>query len=449
MIKEKRAPLETAKKRPTLDTTKTKKPIPIDEFLSLDKRKKLPTKGFVAKGPARLNMFYPTSRKQIDGRLEKIEKKNDWGDFTYMGERLRVYDFETLVAINAIMMKRNSWNLTIKPADICKVLKTKPKKDQVDARRRSIIRLGSAVFRRYLLKGYRNSILGTILILLAEDVKDGTFTLCVHPFFYRELIDNNFTYIDIKFLRSLRGDTTKMAYVFYASQKMDHGLLMRTLLCSVCNLPDSTPDFTLRQKAKKVHNELVNKGFLAEYHIDNNDYITPRRAPKELTDTKKLSFYHVDKSKEPKDVKDPNSEITDYLIYLHTFLTVEKEYNIKEKSQFVQAAKKFRAAIERGDGEGVVAEVYNENNELQPAHIQYIQVFFEALRWKFKKNLDLSPGTWCSNRIWEEVWFPYLELSRPPEIGEESCSKTRPDEEVCYNEDEHGDGYDPSEEYPD
>ena len=447
-------PEPVKKKRPSLDTTLKNPLIPIDEFLSLDRRKKLPTKGFVPKGPARLNVFYPTSRRQIDGRLEKVEKDHSWGVFTYVGERLRVYDFETLIAINAIMMKRNTWNLNIRPEDVCKVLGTKPKKDQTEARRKSIFRLGSAVFHRYLPIGYRHSLLGTILILLAEDVKDGTFTLCVHPFFYRELINNNFTYIDIPLMRSLKGDTTKMAYVLYASQKKDHGLLLRTLLCSVCNLPDDTPNYTLTKKAKKVHDELVKKGFLLEYHIDNTDFVTPRRAPKKTPGRKSLSFFHDNKSQKPKEVKDSNPEITKWLIEFHTYLTIEKEYNDQEMGQFTQAAKKFKAAVERGDGKGIIPEVYDEDDELEPPYKEYIRTFFKGLRWKFKKSLDLGPGTWCSNKIWDSVWFPFLELNRPTEVDED-YHETHTHEEDAYiykpvedNSEENTD-WDPTEDNPD
>ncbi len=449
MRKEKRALLDTAKKRPALDTIK-KKPIPIEEFLSLDKHRKIPDQSFMPYGTTRLPVFYPISKKKIrEGFLEKVEKHNEsWGCFTYTGERLRAYDLETLIAINLIVMKRSTLNLIVGPGEICDILGTTINPDSVAARRRSIFRLGSAVFRRYLPKGYSHSLIGSILMMFVENTDDGRFALSIHPFFYRELLADNFAKIDVRLLMRLRGDVAKLAYVFYTGQKKDGYIKLRTLLCDICNLPDSTSRSVLRKKAKKVHEELVKKGFLSEYVI-RMDGVTPKRAPKKLAGAKSQSFFHVDKSKEPKDVKDPNSEITNYLIKLHDYLTVEKEYNTKEKSQFAQAAKKFKAAMERGDGEGVVAEVYNEAGELEPAHVQYIQVFFEALRWKFKKNLDLTPGTWCSNRIWESVWLPYIELSRPDEIDEESCSKTRPDEEVCYNEDEHGDGYDPSEEYPD
>ncbi len=333
-------------KRPTLDTALKNPLISIEEFLSLDKHKKIPEKSFVPYGTARLNVFYPISKKKIrEGHLEKLTKElEDWGCFTYTGERLRIYDLETLIAINLILLKRNTSNLHIGAEDVCKVLGTTINPDSIDARHKSIIRLGSAVFRRYLPKGYRHSILSTILILLAENIENGKFALSVHPFFYRELLNNNFVFIDVPLLMSLRGDVTKMVYVFYAAQKNDGYIKLRTLLCDICNLSSNTSNSVLRNRAKKIHNELVTKGFLAEYSIHMNG-VKPRRAPKKLTGTKSLSFFHDGRWQKPKEVKDANPEITEHLIEFHTYLTRPKEYNDQEKGQFVQAAKKFKSAV--------------------------------------------------------------------------------------------------------
>ncbi len=109
--------------------------------------------------------------------------------------------------------------------------------------------------------------------------------------------------------------------------------------------------------------------------------------------------------------------------------------------------------------------MYNEEAELAPPYKAYIETVFRALRWKFRHNLDLRPGTWCSNKIWDSVWLPFLDENRPVEIDEDTYEtyEHKKDEDsgkACpyesgdgYNESEddsrHKNDWDPTDEYPD
>lgn len=185
--------------------------------------------GFLAFAPmptdlCRVSPFFPMSRVEIANRpyIENLViTKSAWGQITYTGPKLSIYEEDALMAVlAAIDALHDKQGYTYKGPGL-PLLKLigyeKPNKDEYKRLYDSLKRMLGAVFEIDIksIKRKAENVLSTVEV----NNKTKDFVVTVNPYFYEMYLAGNVTLIDVIQRRKLKKATAKALYRFMQSHR--------------------------------------------------------------------------------------------------------------------------------------------------------------------------------------------------------------------------------------
>jgi len=239
---------------------------------------------FMPTSMTRTSPFFPMSRQQMKDRTpEKLTFPTAWGEVSFKGERLSVYDESILLNLLRLSsVKHQSAEFLTTQHEICRLMGVAPGKNPYNAIWNSIERMTETNIKLKIYSGTgRNRKLskemsGSIISFAGRDHKTGKLKVVLNPYFIETYAEGLLTNIDLKFRTSLSGDITKSLYRFFQSQRplYDQGKYTVSLLklCTAINLTGEP--FRLRSRIRAGLKELKKNGYFYRYQIDKNDLVS-------------------------------------------------------------------------------------------------------------------------------------------------------------------------------
>jgi len=247
---------------------------------------------FMPTSMTRTSPFFPMSRQQMKDRMpEKLTFPTAWGEVSFTGSRLSVYDESILLNLLFLSAKHQSVEFVTTQHEICKLMGVTPAKSTYDSIWNSIVRMRQTDVELKIFSGTgRNRKLskemgGAIISFSGTDHKTGKLKIVLNAYFIETYAEGLLTNIDIKFRASLSGDITKSLYRFFQSQrplyKTGKYSVSLLKLCTAINL--TNPETRrLRLRIRAGLKELKAKGYFYRYQIDKIDLVTVWQKQKQI-----------------------------------------------------------------------------------------------------------------------------------------------------------------------
>jgi len=241
------------------------------------------TLSFMPTSMTRTSPFFPMSRQQMKDRTpEKLTFPTAWGEVSFTGQRLSIYDESILLNLLFLTIKNQSAEFLTTQHEICRLMSVTPAKSTYESIWNSIDRMTETNIKLKIYSGVgrkrklSQEMTGNIISFAGRDHKTGKLKVVLNPYFIDTYAEGLLTNIDIKFRTSLSGDITKSLYRFFQSQRplYDQGKYTVSLLklCTAINLTGEP--FRLRSRIRAGLKELKTKGYFYRYQIDKNDLVT-------------------------------------------------------------------------------------------------------------------------------------------------------------------------------
>jgi len=248
---------------------------------------------FMPTSMTRTSPFFPMSRQQMKERTpETLTFPTAWGEVSFKGERLSVYDESILLNLLFLSVKNQSVEFLTTQHEICGLMGVNPCTNTYNAIWNSIVRMRQTDVELKIFSGTGNNrklskeMGGAIISFSGTDRKTGKLKIVLNAYFIETYAEGLLTNIDIKFRASLSGDITKSLYRFFQSQRPLYktGKYSVSLfkLCSAINL--TNPETRrLRSRIRAGLKELKAKGHFYQYQLDKNDQVTVWQKQKQIT----------------------------------------------------------------------------------------------------------------------------------------------------------------------
>jgi hypothetical protein len=250
------------------------------------------TLSFMPTSMTRTSPFFPMSRQQMKDRIpEKLTFPTAWGEVSFTGEKLAVYDESILLNLLFLSVKYQSVEIKTTQYEICGLMGTNPCTNTYNAIWRSIDRMVKTNIELKIFSGVgkkrklSQEMTGNIISFAGTDHKTGKLKIVLNPYFIETYAQGLLTNIDIKFRASLSGDITKSLYRFFQSQRplYEQGKYSLSLLklCAAINI-SNRETHRLRSRIRAGLKELKTKGYFYRYQIDKTDMVTVWQKQKQI-----------------------------------------------------------------------------------------------------------------------------------------------------------------------
>lgn len=250
----------------------------------------------------RCSPFFPLNQKQLSQRdyvNDLIITKSAWGEITYTGQRLSVYDEDVLLAILAVLNnKRLRQDAEIEGAptykyngSILPILKVmgydKPNSSHYNRVRQSLKRM-TATGIEIKINGKRRGksyvrITDNVNMISRykwdEDKKD--LLVIINPFFYENYLAGTCTYLDMSKRSKLRSPIAKSLMRFVESHREDEWAGHVLTLAATLNMDISHQELIeTRRRLRSAIQDLVKEGILVPGSNVKGDIVTLLRKPR-------------------------------------------------------------------------------------------------------------------------------------------------------------------------
>jgi hypothetical protein len=251
---------------------------------------------FMPTSMTRTSPFFPMSRQQMKKRTpgpdEILTFPSAWGEVSFKGQRLSVYDESILLNLLHLSDKYGSSKFLTTQYEICRLMGVKPGKGPYNAIWNSIDRMSETNIKLGTYSGTGKNrklvprMTGSIISFAGRDEKTDKLKIVLNDYFIQAYADGLFTNIDNKFRAALSGDITKSLYRFFQSQRPLYktGKYSVSLfkLCSAINLTNSETH-RLRSRIRAGLKELKTKGYFYRYQLDKIDMVTVWQKQKQIS----------------------------------------------------------------------------------------------------------------------------------------------------------------------
>ena len=237
----------------------------------------------------RLSPFFPMNVNQIGEQRPFLRNvvitSGGWGEMTYSGPKLSIYEEDCLIALLAMIDDKHQREEIIvedKPTykysgSVLPLLKllgyTRPGKDAYDHLISSLSLLMSSVIIMKLSggtskNGKKNDIryihMLNLLSSVKWDDKKKELQAVVNPYFYEMYYNKRVTLLNVQKRMEIRGLISKALYRFVQSHRKNIGLFVGNFLtlANAINMDTTQQKYKIRQLLKKAILELIKKNIL-------------------------------------------------------------------------------------------------------------------------------------------------------------------------------------------
>lgn len=224
-------------------------------------------------------IFFPLPRKNRKELQDKpvkivfeIGNGETWATVKYYGIKLSIDDQDILLAIIHIIREKGSPEIVVSFTDIQKAMNIKPNSYHNKRIDESLQRLSIASF----IIEYSGDFLWESPRILKATRNKRRLRITIEPEFYNQ-IKNYYTEFPLKFYQTLKGDLTKLLYIFLMSHKTPISYSSK-LLFKALNMNTYREKWRLINELKNAFKELVARGFLKEFVYDGKRDVFELRA---------------------------------------------------------------------------------------------------------------------------------------------------------------------------
>lgn len=216
----------------------------------------------------RVSPFFPMSKNEMATRTfvqDLVITKSSWGEISYTGEKLSIYEEDALLALLAILdAMRREKEAYIYEGPALPILKLmgyeKPGKVEYQRLEAAFQRMAGARFTMFIKDVIRTT--ENIVSRIAVDQKTRNFVVALNPYFAEQYLAGTVTLLDVVQRRRLKKPTSKSLYRFMSSHRNPEWKGHFLTLASALNLNVEQPHFEIRRQIKDAVAELKKHGML-------------------------------------------------------------------------------------------------------------------------------------------------------------------------------------------